>query len=366
MVIVVFLLLWAIARGLYLLKYCWSAMYVLLATFLSSTIFLFPLCVASPGLEHFFWHTVWGNIVATGLEDIGLFLILIFLNKIPSRFKLPFLTSVKTKPERLEYSTFVIYFAIYLIFHSTGMITYISLINGYPHSILFLVIQIIMGFTTIVVHYRIVKKFETDISNLSAEKERLAAEKARLADETARLAAEKERLETEKAEVEAEKAELETDKAELEAQVGQLNRQLQAKTIDPGFAAEKIEEFLKVLKSAKDTARQPKLFRFSVRQGGQVQFHLTNRERAALPLIASGKSDKEIAQALNIEVSWARQLVKRILAKTKFANRTQLAAFAIIHGLVDAEQIIIEPQPDNRPALDDGANGEDWPPAPAN
>jgi DNA-binding CsgD family transcriptional regulator len=360
MPIVVVLLLWAIARGLPLLKYCWSAIYVLLSTFLSSTISLYPLCVVSKVWEQFLLHTAWGAVITTGLEDIGLILILIFLIKKPSWFKVPFLTNVKVNPERLELSTFLIYFGVYYTYYSSGMITFISLINGYPHSTLFLALQIIMGIITVVVLYQIVKKFEMKITNLNAEKDQLAAEKANLAAETRRLEtekaeleAEKTRVELEKAEVEADKADLENDKAYLEARVKQLEKDTQTlntaneqlteklrdKDTDPWKAAEVILGVsTKVLKSAQEIIDQRRTFLVSGEDGGPVEVHFSPREFSVLVLVAQGKSNPQIADKLELDVGHIKNIVSALLRKTGAEDRTGLALYAIKHGIVEIKK----------------------------
>jgi DNA-binding NarL/FixJ family response regulator len=53
---------------------------------------------------------------------------------------------------------------------------------------------------------------------------------------------------------------------------------------------------------------------------------LTPREREVAALIASGRSNKEIATALVISVSTAKDHVHRILAKTGLASRAAVAS----------------------------------------
>ena len=62
---------------------------------------------------------------------------------------------------------------------------------------------------------------------------------------------------------------------------------------------------------------------------------LSAREVEVLRLIAVGKSNREIAERLVISVNTVFQHVRSILNKTGCANRTEAAAYALRHGLVD-------------------------------
>ena len=60
---------------------------------------------------------------------------------------------------------------------------------------------------------------------------------------------------------------------------------------------------------------------------------LTPREFEVLLLIATGKSNRDIAQELFISFHTVTNHVKNILGKTGSANRTEAAAYAIVRGL---------------------------------
>jgi two-component system nitrate/nitrite response regulator NarL len=69
---------------------------------------------------------------------------------------------------------------------------------------------------------------------------------------------------------------------------------------------------------------------------GDQQPGISPREREVLALIAQGKSNKEIAVALDVAENTAKNHLKTILAKFQLENRVQAAAFALRHGLVFA------------------------------
>jgi DNA-binding NarL/FixJ family response regulator len=54
-----------------------------------------------------------------------------------------------------------------------------------------------------------------------------------------------------------------------------------------------------------------------------------------LRLLAAGKSDREIAAALMVSPKKVRVYVQRIFTKTGVGNRTEAAAYALRHGLVE-------------------------------
>jgi DNA-binding NarL/FixJ family response regulator len=60
---------------------------------------------------------------------------------------------------------------------------------------------------------------------------------------------------------------------------------------------------------------------------------LSPREIEVLRLIASGKSNQEIAETLFISRNTVSTHVRNILTKTGSANRTEAAAYAMRHGL---------------------------------
>ncbi|HKZ73261.1 MAG TPA: response regulator transcription factor [Steroidobacteraceae bacterium] len=60
---------------------------------------------------------------------------------------------------------------------------------------------------------------------------------------------------------------------------------------------------------------------------------LTDRERSVLKLLAKGKSNRDIGQALHLTEGTVKGYVSNILAKLKLADRTQAALFAVRHGL---------------------------------
>lgn len=62
---------------------------------------------------------------------------------------------------------------------------------------------------------------------------------------------------------------------------------------------------------------------------------LTEREREVVVLVAQGLSNREIAQRLSISLGTVKTHVSSILSKLDLADRTQLAIFAINHGLID-------------------------------
>lgn len=69
------------------------------------------------------------------------------------------------------------------------------------------------------------------------------------------------------------------------------------------------------------------------RRADAIPAGLTAREVEVLRLIAAGKSNREIAEALFLSPGTVNVHVNHILTKTDTANRTEAAAFALRHGL---------------------------------
>src|SRR5260370_39997519 len=69
---------------------------------------------------------------------------------------------------------------------------------------------------------------------------------------------------------------------------------------------------------------------------------LTSREHEVASLVASGRSNREIAQALVIAVSTAERHVANILGKLGLTSRTQIATWVVdrrSHAEVGAERV---------------------------
>jgi DNA-binding CsgD family transcriptional regulator len=74
---------------------------------------------------------------------------------------------------------------------------------------------------------------------------------------------------------------------------------------------------------------EPSLARTPAYPGG-----LTPREVEVLKLVATGKTDREVAEGLSISLGTASTHVRNILNKTGTANRTEAAAFAVRNRLI--------------------------------
>ncbi len=74
----------------------------------------------------------------------------------------------------------------------------------------------------------------------------------------------------------------------------------------------------------------------AVKPAGGLQ--LTEREGEVIRLVAQGKSNREIAEALVISEKTAKAHISNILGKLGLEDRTQMAIFAIRNGLADPAQ----------------------------
>jgi NarL family two-component system response regulator LiaR len=64
---------------------------------------------------------------------------------------------------------------------------------------------------------------------------------------------------------------------------------------------------------------------------------LTGRELEVVQLVAQGRNNQEIAQALVISEKTVKSHISNMLSKLHLDDRTQLAIYAIKHGLVDLD-----------------------------
>ena len=66
---------------------------------------------------------------------------------------------------------------------------------------------------------------------------------------------------------------------------------------------------------------------------------LTGREGEVIRLVAQGKSNREIAETLVISEKTAKAHISNILGKLGLDDRTQMAVYAIKHGLVNPDEL---------------------------
>ncbi len=73
------------------------------------------------------------------------------------------------------------------------------------------------------------------------------------------------------------------------------------------------------------------------REAATPAMELTKRERDVVRLVAQGRSNQEIAQALVISDKTVKTHVSNILSKLDLEDRTQLAIYAIKNGLAESD-----------------------------
>jgi DNA-binding NarL/FixJ family response regulator len=65
-----------------------------------------------------------------------------------------------------------------------------------------------------------------------------------------------------------------------------------------------------------------------------IELKLTEREKEIIEFIVDGKSNKEIADSLNIASGTVRNMISIILKKLNLQDRTQIAVFALKNNIV--------------------------------
>lgn len=112
-----------------------------------------------------------------------------------------------------------------------------------------------------------------------------------------------------------------------------------AREVIQALAASVPDEKLRSNFVARAMAAMPRLSMPSPAQVAKRKFGgLTAREREVAVLIAQGKSNREIAAELVVEVRTVEAHVTRILTKLGFSSRTQIAVWAVEKGLARAIQ----------------------------
>ena len=76
----------------------------------------------------------------------------------------------------------------------------------------------------------------------------------------------------------------------------------------------------------------------AARQPDPMGADLTPRERQVLALLAEGRTNKQIAEALTVSPGTVRLHVSNILSKLEVSNRTEAARLALQHNLVSSHR----------------------------
>ena len=88
-----------------------------------------------------------------------------------------------------------------------------------------------------------------------------------------------------------------------------------------------------VYKRMRNQMVQPEKNEFGRSSEDAVQDNITDRELAVLKLVAQGYDNKEIAGELCLAEGTVRNQISRLLEKLSLKDRTQLAVYAVKHGL---------------------------------
>jgi two-component system, NarL family, response regulator LiaR len=75
-------------------------------------------------------------------------------------------------------------------------------------------------------------------------------------------------------------------------------------------------------------------------QGSRGISHLTEREKEVLQLMATGLSNKDMAQALNLTKGTVKIHVSHILSKLQATSRTEAVIYALERGIIPQDRDI--------------------------
>ena len=90
---------------------------------------------------------------------------------------------------------------------------------------------------------------------------------------------------------------------------------------------------------SQDIARKMLTTFEGIRSNAEITPHLTERELQVIKALAQGKSNKEIARALDISEKTVRNHASNIYKKLHIFDRTQAVIYAIRAGLVDLDDL---------------------------
>jgi DNA-binding CsgD family transcriptional regulator/pimeloyl-ACP methyl ester carboxylesterase len=96
---------------------------------------------------------------------------------------------------------------------------------------------------------------------------------------------------------------------------------------EPSIGLKAVDDFLADIPHVADDS-------MTISANAPVRGGLSSREVEVLRLVAAGKSNQQIADALVISLFTVNRHVSNIFAKTRTANRAEAAAYATRHGLV--------------------------------
>ncbi len=329
MPILVAFLLWITTKS-QLLRAGWAALLILLCTAIGDLI-QGVLCSIIPGVTSFLLQSAWGYVINTAFETIGPLLALVILPNIIPKLKNPILPPIGPKPDHIDFTAFIIYFAMYSASFIASIVLYISLIRGYQYIFLFLVFLWVMVIATILGHFRLVnvlqKKHELQISGLEEEKNKLKKEQAR--------------LQAEKAKLEAEKLQIEEEKDRLYKKVKELTS---AKNIETALKSlmynDIFDDFVTRLRNIKDAAidqaGNPATGQIESEPGLQpARYPLSPREKKILEGVVAGKTNQQIADDTYYVEGTIKNILTDLFRRFKVKDREELARFAVANKLIE-------------------------------
>jgi DNA-binding CsgD family transcriptional regulator len=296
----------------------WASFLVFFVSGLGVLTIQTPLCSLNPVIGSFITKkpigVAFGSVIELLFPLVALFLL--------STLDISVIPPVKRKINLMDWLNLYLFGGMFFLLYSTSMHILKNLEKSSKHALImsifyewFIVASLVGVYYFIYTNTRKQREYERK----QHENERQQHE------------SEQQKYQSERLVYEARIAQLERANQELT----DLNDQLMAYKIEPQDAITAMQDMLKRLKDTiVSTINQQKSYIVPDNNGNPVQIYLTPREKNVLRLIATeGKSNKEIAGALDLKEGYIKNIVKKLLRKTKVADRTQLAIFALTNGL---------------------------------
>ncbi|MCL6592066.1 MAG: response regulator transcription factor [Firmicutes bacterium] len=288
-------------------KAVWSSVLVILLSGVIEIVVLSPL-VLNKAVGHFLFHTFYGFCLAAISEILPLVIALLMLNKFPNILLIPTFRSTSPRLRKIElYSITGLVIAFFLVFSISSRL-WEGLRKDSGHVPAQLVLEWLASLVMAFIIY-------TPFGLIKAEREEHAKDQ-RLYETKINL--------------------LEEQNRTLNSINGHLTEQITANNAE-------LKDLKKSICSLQDYNTwliiQTKLKMRAEDESIPVADNLTRRELDILRLIAFGKSNGEIGQALYLSENTVKKYIADIMVKLKLHTRVQLGVYAFAQGLVAGEEL---------------------------
>ncbi|MCL6591608.1 MAG: LuxR C-terminal-related transcriptional regulator [Firmicutes bacterium] len=290
-----------------IVKTLWSTILAILAAGIVEIVVLSPLLL-NKAIGHFLFHTFYGFCLAAISEILPLVIALLILNKFPNISLIPTFKSTRPRLRKIElYSITGLVVSFFLVFSISSRL-WEGLRKGSEHVPAQLILEWLASLVMAFIIY-------TPFDIIKTERKEQVLKKQ--LDET--------RIKL-----------LEEQNHTLNSINGHLTEQITANNAE-------LKDLKKSISNLQDYNTwliiQTRLKMRAETDSIPVADNLTRRDLDILHLIALGKSNGEIGQALYLSENTVKKYIADIMVKLKLHTRVQLGVYAFARGLVTEEEL---------------------------